>query len=38
MGGCFRADMLGIDRFLDTVHDIVVDAIFNERSAILDSE
>ena len=38
MGGCFRANMFGIDRFLDTVHDIVVDAVFNEGRAILGSK
>jgi hypothetical protein len=38
MGGCFRANMFGIDRFLGTVHDIVVDAVFDEGSAILDSK
>src|ERR1700687_4768727 len=38
MGGSFRANMFEIDRFLDTVHDIVVDSVFDEASEILDSK
>ncbi len=38
MGGCFRANMFGVDRLPDTVHDMVVDAVFDEGSAILDSK
>jgi len=30
VGGCFRTNLFEIDRFLGTVHDIVVDAVFEK--------
>jgi hypothetical protein len=38
MSGCFRPNLSGVDRLLDTVHDMVVDAVFDERNVILDSK
>src|SRR5208282_5746806 len=38
MGGCFRANLFGIDRSLDTVHDMVVDPVFDEGGEILNSK
>src|ERR1700688_3796134 len=38
MGGSFRANMFGVDRFTDTVHDMVVDPVLDEASEILNSK
>src|SRR5579859_1900252 len=38
MGGCLRANKFGVDRFLDTVHDMVVNPVFDEASEILNSK
>src|ERR1700722_7511522 len=38
MGGCFGANMFGVDRFLGTLHDMVVDPVFDEASEILNSK
>src|SRR5246500_3798241 len=38
MGGSFRANVFGIDCFLDTVNDMIVDPVFDEASDILNSK
>ncbi len=38
MSCCFCASMLRIDRFLGAVYDVVVDAVFDVGSAVLDSK
>src|SRR4029077_16769343 len=36
MGGSFGANTFGIDRFFDTVNDMIVDPVFDEASEILN--